>query len=141
MQSSRWTFSRRFHEGKLGISDESAKVVKDLLILEETPEYRLSGKSGWVGLGEEGARQIGWQVGYVERKGLLLLCNVVDIERQGRRWSRLLTRRRWRQCRAPEALQPIADCPSSGSTTICAVTAGAGGRDLCLLCFEEKSLL
>ena len=49
-------FLQRFHDGKLGITDESTKVVSDLLILEETPEYRLSGKSGWVGLGEEGTQ-------------------------------------------------------------------------------------
>lgn len=75
-------FLQRFHDGKLDISDESMKVVKDLLILEETPEYRLSGKSGWVGLGEEGVRQIGWQVGYVERQGLVHFFALnIDIEK------------------------------------------------------------
>lgn len=61
-------FLQRFHDGNLGISDESTKAVKDLLVLEQTTEYRLSGKSGWVGLGEEGTSQMGWLVGYVERQ-------------------------------------------------------------------------
>jgi beta-lactamase class D len=39
-----------------------------MLVLEDTPSYRLSGKTGWAGLGEAGP-QIGWLVGYLERGG------------------------------------------------------------------------
>lgn len=60
-------FLRRFYFGELGVSERSTGLVKESLVLEETPTYRLSGKSGWAGLGEPGARQIGWLVGYLER--------------------------------------------------------------------------
>jgi beta-lactamase class D len=60
-------FLQRFYDGDLGVSEESTDAVKDMLVLEETPEYRLSGKSGWVGLGEDSMEQVGWQVGYLEK--------------------------------------------------------------------------
>lgn len=60
-------FLRRFYLGELGVSERSTAIAKELLVLEETPAYRLSGKSGWAGLGEAGASQIGWLVGYLER--------------------------------------------------------------------------
>ncbi|MGV3741774.1 MAG: penicillin-binding transpeptidase domain-containing protein [Burkholderiaceae bacterium] len=61
-------FLQRFYSGKLGISERSTRLAKDMLVLEETPEYRLSGKTGWAGLGEPGT-QTGWLVGYLERDG------------------------------------------------------------------------
>jgi beta-lactamase class D len=60
-------FLRRFHGEDLEVSEKSTDAVKDMLVLEETPEYRLSGKSGWVGLGEDSMKQVGWQVGYLEK--------------------------------------------------------------------------
>jgi beta-lactamase class D len=59
-------FLNRFYFGKLGIADRTTRLAKDMLVLEETPVYRLSGKTGWAGLGEAG-EQIGWLVGYLER--------------------------------------------------------------------------
>jgi len=44
-------------------------MTKDMLVLEQTPDYRLSGKTGWAGLGQPGAPQTGWRVGYLERQG------------------------------------------------------------------------
>jgi beta-lactamase class D len=60
-------FLRRFYFGELGVSERSTRIAKELLVLEETPAYRLSGKSGWAGLGEPGTPQVGWLVGYLER--------------------------------------------------------------------------
>lgn len=37
------------------------------VLLEQTTDYRLSGKTGWAGLGDAGMPQVGWLVGYVER--------------------------------------------------------------------------
>jgi beta-lactamase class D len=62
-------FLRRFYFGELGVSERTTRLAKDLLVLEETPTYRLSGKTGWAGLGDASAPQIGWLVGYVERAG------------------------------------------------------------------------
>jgi beta-lactamase class D len=62
-------FLRRFHSGKLGVSERSTRIVKDALVLEETPLYRLSGKTGLAGFGDASAPQVGWLVGYLERSG------------------------------------------------------------------------
>ncbi|SHI27405.1 penicillin-binding transpeptidase domain-containing protein [Pollutimonas bauzanensis] len=60
-------FLQRFYTEKLAVSHRSTQIVKDAIVLESTPAYRLSGKSGWAGMGEAGARQTGWLVGYLER--------------------------------------------------------------------------
>lgn len=61
------TFLHNFHSGKLGASERNTQIVKDLLVLEETPAYRLSGKTGWSGFGDATTLQTGWLVGYLER--------------------------------------------------------------------------
>lgn len=61
-------FLRRFYFAQLGVSDRATRIAKELLLLEETPGYRLSGKSGWAGLGDAGPG-VGWLVGYLERGG------------------------------------------------------------------------
>ncbi len=62
-------FLRRFYFGELPVSERATKAVKDALIIEETPLYRISGKTGWAGFGESSSEQVGWLVGYLERKG------------------------------------------------------------------------
>ena len=60
-------FLRRFYSGKLGVSERTTRTVKELLVLEQTPQYRLSGKTGWAGLGDPSVPEVGWFVGYLER--------------------------------------------------------------------------
>lgn len=60
-------FLKRFHSGELGVSPRATEIAKTLLVLEETPAYRLSGKTGWAGFGDPSGRSIGWLVGYLER--------------------------------------------------------------------------
>jgi beta-lactamase class D len=60
-------FLRRFYTGQLGVSQRSTEIVKKILVLEETSEYRLSGKTGTATL--ESGTEIAWLVGYVERQG------------------------------------------------------------------------
>ena len=62
-------FLRQFYFGELGVSPRATRIARDLLVLEETPAYRLSGKTGWAGVGESDAPQVGWLVGYLERGG------------------------------------------------------------------------
>lgn len=59
-------FLRRFHAGELGVSPETTRLVKEMLLVEETPAYRLSGKTGWAGFGGD-EPGVGWWVGYLER--------------------------------------------------------------------------
>jgi beta-lactamase class D len=74
-------FLRRFYFGEVGVSERTTRTAKDLLVLEETPTYRLSGKTGWAGLGDSSAPQIGWLVGYVERDGKVhFFATNIDIE-------------------------------------------------------------
>jgi len=59
-------FLRRFYKDELPVSKRSTAIVKEIMTLEETPDYRLSGKTGGGPLGE--GRYLGWFVGYVETK-------------------------------------------------------------------------
>jgi beta-lactamase class D len=60
-------FLKRFYFNQLQLSERVVRVAKELLVMEETPSYRLSGKTGWAGLGDPSADQVGWLIGYVER--------------------------------------------------------------------------
>lgn len=59
-------FLQRFYTGQLGVSERSTEIVKKIMVLEETPEYRLSGKTGTAQL--DGGTNLAWLVGYVERQ-------------------------------------------------------------------------
>jgi beta-lactamase class D len=59
-------FLRRLYKGELPVSKRSAAIVKEIMTLEETAEYKLSGKTGGGPLGE--GRFLGWFVGYLETK-------------------------------------------------------------------------
>ena len=60
-------FLRRFFHGELGVSPRSTQIVKDILLVEQTPEYKLSGKSGTTMVDGHEDRELAWFVGYVER--------------------------------------------------------------------------
>ena len=59
-------FLRRLFAGTLKFSDRSMSIVRNIILIEETPAYRLRGKTGW---GRQNDEQIGWIVGWVERDG------------------------------------------------------------------------
>ena len=56
---------KQLYQGSLPFSQRSMRVVKELLILEKTEGYRLSGKTGTV---VRVTDHVGWFVGYVEVK-------------------------------------------------------------------------
>ncbi|HWN11149.1 MAG TPA: penicillin-binding transpeptidase domain-containing protein [Pyrinomonadaceae bacterium] len=60
-------FLKAFYNGRLPVSTRSTRIVKDILVLEKTPAYQLSAKTGG-GPIDEGV-YIGWFVGYLERNG------------------------------------------------------------------------
>jgi beta-lactamase class D len=71
-------FLRRFYRERLGVSRRSTRFVKDVIVLERTPSYALSGKTGWV----RTAQQIGWLVGYLERgHRVYFYATNIDIDR------------------------------------------------------------
>ena len=59
-------FLRRFHTEELSVSKRSTEIVKDIILLEETATYRLSGKTG---AAPSGNGTLAWFVGYLERDG------------------------------------------------------------------------
>ena len=56
-------FLQRFYEGQLPISSRTEAIVKRIMVVEDHPQYRLSGKTG---LSNDGGIYNGWFVGYVE---------------------------------------------------------------------------
>lgn len=74
-------FLRRFYSDDLPFSQRSVDIVKDLLIVEQTPDYTLRAKAGWVVLPEY---QLGWWVGYLEQAGdVYFFALNIDIARPG----------------------------------------------------------
>ncbi len=57
----------KLHRNQLPFSSRTTSTVKDMLVTERTEKYILRSKTGWAGLGNKNAPQIGWWVGYVER--------------------------------------------------------------------------
>ncbi len=63
-------FLKKLYAEQLPVSRRSIEIVKDILVLEQTPTYRLSGKTGGGSKGGTGeGKIIGWFIGYVEREG------------------------------------------------------------------------
>jgi len=58
-------FLKRLYKNELPISDSTEKIMKDILLFDETDKYKLSGKSG---LSIENENYNGWYVGYIELK-------------------------------------------------------------------------
>jgi beta-lactamase class D len=98
-------FLHRFYSGKLPVSERSTRIVKDLLVLEETPAWRLSGKTGWAG---NVRPQIGWLVGYLERgKDVYFFATNIEIKKDEDRNARLaITKAILRDLGLMEAAQP-----------------------------------
>ena len=60
-------FLRHFYQADLPFSLRSSAIVKDMMIMEQTPAYTIRGKTGWVGFGDNSKPQVGWYVGYIEQ--------------------------------------------------------------------------
>lgn len=57
----------KLYRNQLPFSSRTISIVKDILIHEKTDKYVLRAKTGWAGLGNKSAPQVGWLVGYIER--------------------------------------------------------------------------
>jgi len=60
-------FLKKFYTGRLPVAERSTNIVKDILVLEKTDRYTLSGKTGGGTL--PNGKSLGWFVGYVETNG------------------------------------------------------------------------
>lgn len=59
-------FVQRFYFQQLGVARRNTDIVKQAIVLEKTPSWTLSGKTGIVGFGDTADVKLGWLVGYVE---------------------------------------------------------------------------
>jgi beta-lactamase class D len=76
-------FLRRFYKNDLPFSERSLSLVKDIMILEKTPDYTIRGKTGWVGFDDGVKPQIGWLVGYLEKgKNVYFFATNIDIRNE-----------------------------------------------------------
>lgn len=88
-------FLRRLYNNKLPFFERSLSIVKDILIVEKTPEYTIRAKTGWVGFEGMAKPEIGWYVGYLEKgDNIYFFATNIDMQSQKDASARIeLTRR------------------------------------------------
>lgn len=88
-------FLRRLYKNDLPFSERSMSIVKDIMVMEQTPDYTIRGKTGWVGFVGNVTPQIGWYVGYLENgKNVYFFATNIDIRNKNDSAARMeLTRR------------------------------------------------
>jgi len=88
-------FLRRFYNNDVPFSEDVIALVKDIMVVEQTPGYTIRAKTGWVGFGESDQEQIGWYVGYVEQAdNVYFFATNIDIRDDDDAQARaVLTRR------------------------------------------------
>jgi beta-lactamase class D len=69
-------FLKRLYNEELTVSRRSMEITRKIMLNEETPDYKLSAKTGW---GDMGSTSIGWFVGWVE-KGASVYFFATNIE-------------------------------------------------------------
>lgn len=84
-------FLQRLYNDDLPFSERSISIVKDILIMEKTPDYTITGKTGLVSV----APKVGWYVGYVEKgENVYFFATNIDIRNESDIAARVeLTRR------------------------------------------------
>lgn len=56
-------FLQRLYQSELPLREDTMEKVRQMMLVEETAEYKLFGKTGW---GEHEGKDIGWFVGYMQ---------------------------------------------------------------------------
>lgn len=73
-------FLRRLYTNELPFSADVVATVKEIMIVEQTPDYTIRAKTGWFGFGQPDQDQVGWYVGYVEQAGnVYFFATNIDI--------------------------------------------------------------
>lgn len=88
-------FLRRLYKNDLPFSERSISIVKDIMIMEKTSDYTITGKTGWVGVADDVTPKIGWYVGYLEKaENVYFFATNIDIRNENDPAARIeLTRR------------------------------------------------
>lgn len=58
-------FLKRFYTSELPITKRTEKIMKELMVIKENDDYKISGKTGW---SIRNGNNNGWFVGYIETK-------------------------------------------------------------------------
>jgi beta-lactamase class D len=70
-------FLQQLYQGDLPFSQRTINLVKDIMIREQTPEYTLRGKTGWL---TSSKPEVGWFVGYLEQnKNVYFFATTLDM--------------------------------------------------------------
>ncbi|MEI7724442.1 MAG: class D beta-lactamase [Bacteroidota bacterium] len=73
-------FVKRLYEEKLSLKKQVMQAVKSIMVIEVTPDYSLSGKTGWA---VRNGNNYGWFVGWLETKGkVYFLATLVEPKDQ-----------------------------------------------------------
>lgn len=82
-------FMRRLHRGQLPFKPEHIRLLKRIMVVEQTPDYTLRAKSGWV---MRERHPHGWYVGYLETAGAVWLFanNIAIPERSDAQYRKRL---------------------------------------------------
>jgi beta-lactamase class D len=67
------------HEEKLPFSKQNMAILKNVMITEKTDNYSIRSKTGWTRVS---GKDIGWWVGYVERKDNVYFFTTRIIKKQ-----------------------------------------------------------
>jgi beta-lactamase class D len=71
-------FLQRLYRNDLPFSQRTMDLVKDIAIVEQTPDYTLRGKTGWAFYSPK--PQLGWFVGYLEQnKNVYFFATTLDL--------------------------------------------------------------
>lgn len=71
-------FLQQLYQGDLPFSQRTINLVKDIAIREQTPDYTLRGKTGWLITSKK--PDIGWFVGYLEQnKNVYFFATTLDM--------------------------------------------------------------
>ncbi len=74
------TFLKKLYLDQLPFKNQNVQLLKKIMIVDETPHYTLSGKTGWAMRIRE---QHGWYVGYLETEGKVwIFANNIHIAKQ-----------------------------------------------------------
>ncbi|WP_442937537.1 class D beta-lactamase [Nostoc sp.] len=72
-------FLQRLYQGDLPFSQRTINLVKDIMVREQTPDYTLRGKTGWL---TSTKPNVGWFVGYLEQnKNVYFFATTLDIQK------------------------------------------------------------
>ncbi|MBE9106493.1 class D beta-lactamase [Nostoc cf. edaphicum LEGE 07299] len=72
-------FLQRLYQGDLPFSQRTINLVKDIMVREQTPDYTLRGKTGWL---TSTKPNVGWFVGYLEQnKNVYFFATTLDMQK------------------------------------------------------------